>query len=230
MRPETTSVGAVIVAAGSSSRMRGTDKLWADLFGRPLLARAIQAFEDCSEIERIVVVTSEGYGSRVREMVSASGFTKVVAVCSGGATRQESVFEGLKSLGECGLVVVHDGARPLVTPGLVDSGLDLARKRGAALCAVPAKNTIKVVDEGRVVSTPPRETLWEAQTPQVFRYGELLGAHARMAGTGLPYTDDAALMEAAGHAVWVYEGSYRNVKVTTPEDLSVVRALYGGKG
>lgn len=226
----TAGAGAVIVAAGSSSRMRGTDKLWAGLGGQPLLSRTVGMFQRCEEIGRIVIVTSQGYIGQVNEMCSVSSYTKVLGVCAGGATRQESVLAGLLALGECSLVAVHDGARPLVTVELISRGIGLAEEQGAALCAVPAKNTIKVVDrEGRVVSTPPRDSLWEAQTPQVFRYPDLLAAHQTAAGTGASYTDDASLMEAAGHPVRVYEGSYRNIKVTTPEDLLIVQALADGR-
>ena len=222
--------GAVIVAAGASTRMRGTDKLWADLDGAPLLARTILAFQECAAVGKVAVVSAAERVPDVRALCSALGLAKVEAVCTGGANRQESVLAGLRALTDCTMVAVHDGGRPLVTPALIERGLALARERGAALCAVPAKSTHKLVDpEGRVLSTPPREQLWEAQTPQVFRYAELLDAHTRAARAGATHTDDAALMEAAGHTVWVYEGSYRNIKVTTPEDLPLVRALYAAR-
>ncbi|MDP9381883.1 MAG: 2-C-methyl-D-erythritol 4-phosphate cytidylyltransferase [Chloroflexota bacterium] len=227
--PITGDAGAVIVAAGSSTRMRGTHKLWADLCGEPLLARTLRAFQECAAVGRVVVVSSQEHAEAVRGLCATQGFSKVAQVCPGGANRQESVLAGLRVLGPCELVAVHDGARPLVTGVIILQGLDAARENGSALCAVRAKSTHKLVDErGAVLSTPPRESLWEAQTPQVFRYAELLAAHERAAETGTTYTDDAALMEAAGHTVRVYEGSYRNIKVTTPEDLTLVRALYQG--
>ena len=219
--------GAVIVAAGASTRMQGADKLWADLDGAPLLARTLLAFQECAAVERVAVVSTAERESDVRALCAALGLAKVESICPGGANRQESVLVGLQALRDCALVIVHDGGRPLVTRTLIERGLALAHERGAALCAVRAKSTHKLVDpEGRVVSTPPREQLWEAQTPQVFHYAALLDAHSRAARTGEAYTDDAALMEAAGHTVWVYEGSYRNIKVTTPEDLPLVRVLY----
>ncbi len=225
------SAGAVIVAAGSSSRMRGTDKLWADLCGAPLIARTIVAFQACPDVGRVVLVTLPECVSRMEALCARHGFSKVSDVRPGGVTRQESVRLGLEALGSCDVVAVHDGARPLVTPELVSRGIQMARERGSALCAVRAKSTIKRVrEDGAVVGTPPREELWEAQTPQVFRYDELLEAHRRAAVEGVECTDDAAVMEAAGHVVWVYEGDYRNLKVTTPEDLSLARALYGGEG
>lgn len=222
-------VGVVIVAAGSSSRMLGTDKVWADLAGEPIIARTLQAFERCAEVGRIVVVCADGQEGRIVELGAAIGLVKLQEVCPGGETRQESVRFGLLRLGECELVAVHDCARPLVSQTIIQRGLALARERGSALCSVRAKNTIKVVEGGRVLATPQRESLWEAQTPQVFRYTELLSAHVAAAQSGAAFTDDAALMEATGRDVWVYEGSYRNLKVTTPEDLLVARALWEGE-
>lgn len=208
--------------------MLGTDKLWVELGGRPLLASTIMAFQDCPDVERIVVAASERQMARVRKLCMAHGFSRVMGVCAGGPSRQASVLSGLIALGECELVAVHDGARPLVTPGLISAGYEAAREKHAVVCAVPAKNTVKVVSaEGLVVETPDRAALWEAQTPQVFRYADLLAAHRRAAESGLEYTDDASLMEAAGTPVWVYEGSYSNLKVTTPEDLLTARALHG---
>lgn len=208
--------------------MRGTHKLWADLAGAPVLARTLHVFQGSPSIGRIVVVASEEYAGAVQSLCSSSGLHGSV-VCTGGANRQESVLAGLRLLGPCALVAIHDAARPLVTPELVERGLSVAREHGGALCAVPAKSTYKLVDDTlRVISTPPRESLWEAQTPQVFRYPELLAAHEQAASRGQLYTDDAALMEAAGYEVRVYEGSYRNIKITTPEDLPLVRALFVG--
>lgn len=220
---------AVIVAAGSSSRMRGTDKLWIDLEGMPLLIRSIKAFHDLDIVQNIAIVMSPSLLSRAEQTVADYGLGKVSAICAGGATRQESVYLGLKAIGNADLVAIHDGARPLVSASTVMRGFELARERGCALCAVPVKNTIKqVTPDGSIAATPPRETLWEAQTPQVFRYDELMEAHKRARGLGLSCTDDAAVAEAAGHTVWVYEGTYQNIKVTTPEDLLIVRALLGG--
>jgi 2-C-methyl-D-erythritol 4-phosphate cytidylyltransferase len=206
--------------------MRGADKLWADLGGEPVLARTLRAFEATPGVARVAVATSEAAVARVEALCRSEGFAKVSAVCAGGASRQGSVLLGLRALGACDVVAVHDGARPLVTPEVIERGLALAGEGGSALCAVRAKSTHKLADPNlRVVSTPPRDSLWEAQTPQAFRYDELLAAHELAAGRREEYTDDAALMEAVGHVVQIYEGSYRNLKVTTPEDLLIARAL-----
>lgn len=217
-------VGALVVAAGASTRMQGVDKLRADLGGVPLLARTLAAFEASPDIHRLVVVTSTALWQAAT--IQKAAFPDGWAKCAGGATRQASVKIGLHSLRQSDIVVVHDGARPLVTPDLIRRGIAQAREYGSALCAVPAKSTHKLVGpDGVVHSTPPRARLWEAQTPQVFRYRELLDAHTAAARDGREYTDDAALMEAEGYEVRVYEGAYSNIKVTTPEDLLVARAL-----
>jgi 2-C-methyl-D-erythritol 4-phosphate cytidylyltransferase len=147
---------------------------------------------------------------------------KVAHRVPGGRRRQDSVREGLKA-GGCDWVVVHDGARPLVTPQLIEAGLAAAQETGAAVCALPAQDTVKRVDEeGRVVRTLDRRRLWLVQTPQVFRYDMLLDAHER---SRQPATDDAALVERLGQEVRVFPGSPRNLKVTTPDDLALAEAL-----
>lgn len=223
-RPE---VGAVIAAAGRSERAGGIDKLWAPLRGpdgrpRPLLAYPLAAFQSCRAVERIVVVTSDDALERARSLVRDEGFTKVCAAVAGGARRQDSVRAGLEALEGCEWAVVHDGARPLVTPELIERGLEAARGTGASCCALPVPDTVKEAEGGRVVQTLDRSRLWLAQTPQVFRYELLVEAHRQAEGDA---TDDAALVEALGVEVRLFEGSPRNLKVTTQEDLALVEAL-----
>ncbi|MCH7718276.1 MAG: 2-C-methyl-D-erythritol 4-phosphate cytidylyltransferase [Chloroflexi bacterium] len=160
---------------------------------------------------------------RARALVGDDGFAKVCAVVPGGARRQDSVRAGLEALGRCDWVVVHDGARPLVTEELIERGLEEARETGASCCALPVPDTVKEGDEaGHVVRTLDRSRLWLAQTPQVFSYELLLKAHQEAEGEA---TDDAALVEALGVKVLLYRGSPRNLKVTTQEDLALVEAL-----
>ena len=148
---------------------------------------------------------------------------KVAAVCAGGARRQDSVFAGLVAMGRRRWVAIHDGARPCVTPEILRRALTEVRGTGAAIAAVPVKDTIKVVDAEQVISdTPDRAALWAAQTPQAFAYQTLMDAHR---AAEAEYTDDAAMVEAAGHRVTVFRGEYENLKVTTPEDLDVVSLL-----
>lgn len=214
--------GAVIVAAGRSRRMDGDDKLWAPIEGsRPLLAYSLSAFQACAAIERIVLVVAEEAIERAQALAGKAKLDKVCAVVPGGERRQHSVRAGLEAL-ECTWIAVHDGARPLVTPDLIERGLDAARETGAACCALPAPDTVKEADGGVVARTLDRSRLWLAQTPQVFRRELLLRAHEQARGDA---TDDAALVEALGVKVRLYPGSARNLKVTTQDDLALVRAL-----
>ena len=219
--------GAVIVAAGRSRRMAGADKLWSPLpDGRPLLARPVAVFDSCPVIDRIVLVVSRDAVGRAQELVLEEGLAKVCAVVAGGARRQDSVRAGLEALGTCEWVVVHDAARPLVTADLIERGLEAARATGASSCALPVPDTIKEADDkGTVVHTLDRSRLWLVQTPQTFRYDLLLKAHRHAEGEA---TDDAALVEALGVHVQLYQGSPRNLKVTTLEDLALVEALLAG--
>lgn len=218
-------VGAVIVAAGRSARMNGVDKLFVPLHGRLLLAHTVAAFEACPAVDDIVLVVASDNLARAQALVGEEGWRKVRRVCAGGARRRDSVRAGLDVLPACQWVIVHDGARPCVEVEVIERGLAEARRTGAAIAAVPVKDTVKVVDgERRILDTPERERLWSAQTPQAFRYDLLARAHAEVGGD---VTDDAALVERLGHPVVVFMGSYRNIKVTTPEDLAVAEAWLG---
>ena len=220
--------GAVIVAAGRSQRMAGPDKLWVELPDpdgreRPLLAYAIAAFQRCTTIDSIVLVVAEDAVDRARELAQREGFDKLYAVVAGGKRRQDSVWAGLDALKRCDWVAIHDGARPLVTPELIERGLAEAQATGASCCALPVPDTVKEAGEGRaIIRTVDRARLWLAQTPQVFRYDLLANAHATFEGDA---TDDAAMIEALGGQVTLYPGSPRNLKVTTQEDLALVKTL-----
>ena len=189
---------------------------------RPLVAYPLAAFQTCPAVDRIVLVVAEGAAERAQALVRKERFDKVCAVLPGGARRQDSVRAGLEALGRCNWVAVHDGARPLVTPELIERGIAAAAETGAACCAIPVPDTVKEAEDGRVVRTLDRSRLWLAQTPQVFRYDLLVDAHKRMERD---VTDDAALVETMGIEVRLFEGSSRNLKVTTPEDLRLAEAL-----
>lgn len=215
------SVGAVIVAAGSSRRMEGQDKLLVPLAGKPLITHTLRAFEDCAAIDEVVVVLSASSAGDILPLLRP--FKKVTHTSRGGLRRQDSVRNGLRTLPGPDIVVVHDGARPLVTPGIISHGVTLARTAGAAAAAMPIVDTLKAArDDGRVIRTVPRAGLWAVQTPQAFRFDLLLDAHERVT---TDVTDDCALVEQAGHPVILYEGSRFNLKVTTPEDIAVAEAL-----
>jgi 2-C-methyl-D-erythritol 4-phosphate cytidylyltransferase len=216
--------GAVIVAAGKSQRMGEIDKLFAMLGGKPLLARTTQPFQQCSLIDQIVVVVSGEREELCRQLVSGEEWSKVSDVCLGGRRRQDSVAAGLKHLRDCQWVVIHDGARPFVTVDLIERGLEAARETGAAVAAVPVKDTIKVSGDDRLVrQTPPRQNLWAIQTPQVFRIDIITEAYKKANGD---VTDDASLVEQLGYKVKLYMGDYNNIKITTPEDLALAEVLW----
>ena len=222
---ERPTLGAVIVAAGGSTRMGGIDKLFAPLAGRPLLARTLAAFQECPAVDLVALVVLKENLERARALVAEYGFSKVRHVCPGGARRQDSARAGLEALGECDYVAVHDGGRPLVTPNLIERGLEAARETGVAVPALPVVDTIKEAGpDATVVRTLDRGRLWAAQTPQVFRRDILLRAHREVQGD---VTDDAAMVEALGLPVRLFPGERTNIKVTTPEDQRLAQALVG---
>ncbi len=222
--PRDERVGAVVVAAGASSRMQGINKTFAPLLGQPLIARTLSCFDSSPLVDEIVLVLSQADLTHGQAVVGAGNFAKVSGIYAGGQRRQDSVRNGLDSLQACDWVIVHDGARPLVSHDLLERGWHAAREIGAAVAGVPVKDTIKEVtgDGNLVAGTPRRETLWAAQTPQIFRCSLLLDAHQRC---NQDVTDDAAMVEALGHPVQMFLGDYRNLKVTTPDDLVVMEAL-----
>ena len=221
-------VGAIIVAAGTSSRMGGVDKVFAQLGQEPLLAKVVTVFQDCHLVDEVVIVLARKSLERGRRLVREHGWHKVVAVCPGGPRRQDSVREGLRRLAGCHWVVIHDGARPCVSADLIERGLIAAQESGAAIAGVPVKDTIKIVSRhGFVQQTLARQCLLAAQTPQVFRYDLIEEAYRQV---DVEVTDDATLVEKLGHKVEVYMGSYQNIKVTTPEDLAVAEVFLQKQG
>jgi 2-C-methyl-D-erythritol 4-phosphate cytidylyltransferase len=218
-------VAAIIVAAGDSQRMEGIDKMFAPLGGRPVLARVIDTFQNCRRIDQIIVVMNSKNIEQCRRMVAAEAesWNKLRDICLGGKQRQDSVVEGLKRLKEGEWVVIHDGARPLVTAELIERGLEAAKETGAAVAAVPVTDTIKFVNSSEIVrQTLPRQNLRAVQTPQVFRIDVIKNTYKYTTGD---VTDDAALVEKAGYKVKLYMGSYDNIKITKPDDLAVAEAL-----
>ncbi len=215
--------GAVIVAAGRSNRMGGLNKVFVLLAGRPLVCHSLAAFEACSIVDTIVLVTAPECVDEAERAIRPFGFSKVSAICAGGGRRQDSVRAGLEQLGRVDLVAIHDAARPLVDQQLIVAGFAAAAETGAAVAAIPVVDTIKEADaDGTVIRTLPRDRLWSVQTPQMFAFELLLEAHLRSPGD---VTDDAMLVEAYGHRVKLFLGSPRNLKVTTPDDLLLAEAL-----
>ncbi len=219
-------VGAVIVGGGRGERMGGVDKVFAPLGGQPILAYSLAAFEASRLVHFVVVVLNERNLAQGQALIDAGRWRKVVAVIAGGERRQDSTQRGLAALPPCELVAVHDAARPFVTTDLIRRGVETARTCGAAVAAMPVKETIKQVrDDGMVIATPPRTTLWAAQTPQIARRDVLERALTQATERGATMTDESAALEAIGQPVMVFAGSYTNIKVTTPEDLILAAAL-----
>ena len=225
------SVSAVIVAAGTSKRMNdGVDKLAVQLSGKPLLAWTISRFESAEIIDEIIVVTKKDEIAKVKEMTKSEGFRKVTSVVKGGAYRQQSAQNGLNAVStDSKVVLIHDGARPLIRTSDIKKIVESAKENGAALLAVPSKDTVKEVQNGIVTQTLPRESVWLAQTPQGFRKELLQEAFSSAEKEGYIGTDDASLVERIGKDVAIVEGHSSNIKVTVTPDIGVVQSLLKGE-
>ena len=216
--------GAVIVAAGTASRMGGIDKVMASLGGEPMILRTVRTFQNCDAIREIVIVTREDLLTTIMDL--CANFDKVKAVVVGSSSRQESVQAGLNVLSKnTKLVAVHDGARPLITWQVIDRAVRAANSYHAAAPAVPVKDTVKVVKGGVVAMTPERSTLQAIQTPQVFDLSLLRAALKKAATDGTAVTDDCSAVENMGMSVKIVAGDERNLKVTTPMDLKIAQML-----
>ena len=216
--------GAVIVAAGSASRMGGIDKVMAPLGGEPMILRTVRTFQNCGAIKEIVIVTREDLILPITKL--CSGFDKVRAVVRGGDSRQASVKLGLSAFTDkMELAAVHDGARPLVSEAVIDRTVRAAHTYGGAAPVVSVKDTIKVFEGGFIASTPDRETLRAVQTPQVVDLDLLRGALAKADKDGAAVTDDCSAVERLGLKIRLVEGEERNLKVTTPMDLKIAEML-----
>ena len=221
-------LGVVIVAAGKGSRMQSTvSKQFMILKNKPILAHTIEVFEQVQEVTEIVIVTGAADIERVNQYKNQYHWQKIKTVVPGGADRQESVYEGLKAISdEVEWVLIHDGVRPLISPEAIKRVWAGARQTGAAVLAVPVKDTIKQVSEsGEIVATPKRTSLRAIQTPQAFRRSLIQAAYEQAKEKGWQGTDDASLAEYMGHSVMTIEGDYRNLKITTPEDMAVAERL-----
>ncbi len=217
---------AVVPAAGSSSRMGGEDKLLLPLGEMPVLVHTLRALDNCPYIQEIVVVTREDLIVPVGRLCKDCAFAKVTKVIVGGETRAHSVLAGIRELGlRHDLIAIHDGARPLVTPEVLEAAVRTAAQCGAAAPAVPVKDTVKRAPGGVVEATLDRTELRAVQTPQVFEAGLIKAALTKALEEGVSLTDDCAAVERLGMSVTLTEGDYANLKITTPEDLAVAEAL-----
>lgn len=216
--------GAVIVAAGTASRMGGIDKVMAQLKGEPMVLRTVRAFQESDVIRSVVIVTRQDLAEPIRQL--CAGMDKVCAVVEGGSNRQESVEAGLYALPQgTALVAVHDAARPLVSQAVIDRTVRAAHTYSAAAPAIPMKDTVKVVTGGIVTATPDRSKLQAVQTPQVFDLDLLKAALKKAREDKAAVTDDCSAVERLEMSVKIVEGDERNLKVTTPMDLKVAQLL-----
>lgn len=212
----------LIVAAGKGKRMGSEiSKQFLTLKGKPILYYTLKAFSQCERINSIILVLSkEELEFARKEIVEKYNFTKVTALVEGGKERQQSVYNGLKAIDNCNIVAIHDGARPFVTTDIIEAGIGYAERFGASACGVRPKDTIKVVsEEGFSVTTPNRNTLMAVQTPQCFKFDLIMECHQKADIEKYSATDDTMILEKYGHRVYLYEGDYKNIKVTTPEDM-----------
>jgi len=213
---------AIVVAAGSATRMRGIDKALAPICGVPMLLRTVKALAASEKIDEIIVVTRSDLIEPVSELCgSEPKFSK--AIC-GGSSRAESVFFGI-SAANADMVAIHDGARPFVTSDVIDKTVEAAKKHGAAAPAIAVKDTVKVAENSVILSTPERSRLYAVQTPQVFYTQEIKAALTDAMEKNVPLTDDCSAMEAMGKRVVLTEGSDDNIKITTPIDLAFAEVI-----
>lgn len=216
----------VIVCAGNSTRMGGVNKILLPLGERKVIGVTMQAFQACESVSEIVIVAREDDIPAIRAEAEAAGITKLTECTTGGATRQESVINGIKKIAkDSELVAVHDGARPLVKPEHIEKVIKDASVFGGATLGVPVKDTIKSVDGGLIVDTPPRSSLYITQTPQIFKRSLYFEGIDFALEHGLDFTDDCQLVEAIGGKVAMTVGDYTNIKITTPEDIAIAEVL-----
>ena len=214
----------VIVSAGRGSRMKADiNKQFLKLKGKEVIAHTIDKFYNNKNIDEIVVVVKEDEADFFRRNIIDKYGYKNIKIAFGGKERQDSVFNGLKAVNErCDIVLIHDGARPFVTDEIIKNSIECAKKNKWVIVGVPVKDTIKIINkDNEVCDTPNRSTLWSIQTPQVFEYLSIIKAHKIAKEKSYYGTDDSMLMEYLGYNVKVIEGSYNNIKITTPEDLKI---------
>jgi 2-C-methyl-D-erythritol 4-phosphate cytidylyltransferase len=220
----------IILAAGKGRRMgESINKQYLNINGYPVLYYTLKAFSKSNDIDEIIVVVAKGEVDYCKEeVIEKYNFSKVKDIVVGGTERQNSVLNGLIAVSNCDIVLIHDGARPFITDSIIGNAIDYANLYGSAACGVIPKDTIKIKDsKGFSLETPQRETLFCVQTPQAFKYDLILDCHKKIHEDGINVTDDTMVVERYGNKVYLYEGSYNNIKITTPEDLELGRQILG---
>ncbi len=218
---------AIVLAAGSSTRMNGIDKLLYPLAGTPAISWSLRALDASPAVHGIVLVLAPDRRAETEAVVRESPPAKLTAICDGGKSRFHSVLNGLRAAGDgYDWALVHDGARPFLSGDVIERGLEAARHAGAAIAAVRATDSIKLCDDRRrIVGGPPRTTVWLAQTPQISRFDTLLRSYEELEPRFEEFTDEASVLRAAGHETRVFDGSELNVKLTTPADLELAHYI-----
>lgn len=217
-------VSVIIAAAGNSTRYgTGKSKQFLLLEGVPVLIKSVQAFEQIDEVKEIIITARKQDFDVIESFLRQYNIKKVKCVVEGGATRQDSISAAVKKVSEeTEIIAIHDGARPLVSKETIIGVIEKAAEKGAGACAVPVKDTIKIIDSsGKIVTTPDRAALRAVQTPQVFNFFLYKEAIGKAVTEGKQYTDDCQLIESIGHPVYLTDGDYENIKITTPDDLMV---------
>ena len=214
---------AVILGAGSGTRMKSEkNKMLLDICGKTVIERSVENFLNLSDVDEIIVTVREQDVDEFSKLLTDERISFVI----GGSTRQQSVKNAIETIDDAELVIIHDGARPLVLEEDIDSTIKAAYEFGSAALAVPVKDTVKVVDKnGFVISTPDRSTLFAVQTPQIFKFDLYKSALEKATADGREFTDDCQLLEYAKQKVKMVVGSYENIKITTPEDLAVAEGI-----
>jgi len=219
----------VMVAAGKGQRMTAnTAKQYLLLQAKPIILHSLLIFDYCELIDDIIcVVPADDLPYVYNDVLKRHNFKKKITLIAGGYNRQESVYNGLKAIsGQADIVAIHDGVRPLLTKEILEVGVTASLMYGAAVVGMPVKETVKEVDEENfILSTPNREDLWIAHTPQVFKYDLIMNAHRKALEENFIGTDDSSLVERMGVRVIMVKGCYRNIKITTSEDLFIADAL-----
>jgi len=221
-------VSAVIVSAGKGIRMNDTvRKQYLPLAGRPILSRTLALFQECNLINKIILVVPENDFGFCQEKIIPPRHEKNVKLVSGGEKRQDSVYNGLLAVDlKKGIVVIHDGVRPLINNEMLELCINGAKEEGACILGIPVQDTVKQVrSSGRIIKTLERDTLWLAQTPQAFQYEILRKAHDNARAKGFAGTDDAFIVEQMGKHVKIIKGSKNNIKITTREDLKLAEVM-----
>lgn len=219
---------AIILAAGNGTRMKADkSKLLLEINGKTVIERTVNTFSNIADIDDIIVVVRETDIPLYENVLSKYN----ISYCIGGSTRQESVSNAVETVDNADMIIIHDGARPLVTENEISNTLRVAQEKGAAAVGVKVKDTIKVVDRNnKIINTPQRSSLIAIQTPQIFKFDKYVKAMKLAKEQNKDFTDDCKLLENAGEDVFVVDGEYTNIKITTPEDIPVAESILNARG